>query len=73
MNIYRAMQTSAFSQFIPNTDMSAADGEFLHCSGSMGTRSEGPACSLSTQNGVFCAVTSTGTETSELLSFIIVY
>lgn len=44
MNIYRAMQTSAFSLFIPNTGISAVGVEFLHCSGSVATGSEGPAC-----------------------------
>lgn len=73
MNIYSTMQTSAFSLFIPNTDMSTVGVEFLHCSGSLGTGSEGPACSLSTPNGVFLAVTSIGREATGLFSCIIGY
>lgn len=73
INVYSAMQTSAFSLFIPNTDMSAASLEFLHCSECVGTGSEGPACFLSAQNGVFLAVISTGTDNTELFSCIIVY
>lgn len=63
MNICSTMQTRTFSLFVPNIDMSAAGGEFLHCLGSVGTASEGPASSLSGGNWAFRAVTSTVTDT----------
>lgn len=72
MNIYRAMQTSAFSLFIPNTDMSAVGVEFLHCSGSVATGSEGPACFSELKREYFL-LTSTGTEATELLSCIKIF
>lgn len=62
MNTYSTMQTSAFSRLVPKFDMSAAGGVFLHCLGSVGIGSEGPACSLSSGNGGFLGVTSTVTD-----------
>lgn len=69
MSTYSAMQTSAISLFAPDTDRSAVVGEFLHCLGSVGTETEGPACVLSSGNGVFLAVTSTVTRSSSIHAF----
>lgn len=32
--MYSTVQTNAFFQVVPTTDVSAAGGEFLHCLGS---------------------------------------
>lgn len=62
MNTYSTMHTSAFSQFVPSIDTSAAGGEFLHCLGSVGIGSEGPVCSLSSGYEEFLGATSTVTD-----------